>query len=316
MKKISMKAEREIQPVRPLGLKPGDSIGIAAPAGAFGKQDLEPGIRLLKEMGYSVRIPESLCCRQRYLAGSDHHRADIMNRFFSDQSIRAIVCARGGFGSMRVLDRLDFEAVRRNPKIFIGFSDITALLWTLFSRCGMVVFHGPVLTSLKHSDPMSLDCFRHIFSSNRPVRIEPDAPRVLRPGSGSGPVVGGNLTTLCHLVGTAYQPDFDGKLLLLEDRGEPVYKIDRMLTQLKMAGCFRGVSGILLGSFESCGSEEEIFEVVLESFSEEPVPILAGFPIGHGTRNATLPLGIEATLDTGQGLLRFHQSSLAEGDRR
>ncbi len=298
--------------IRPRGLKPGDTVGIVAPAGAFKKAELEYGIELLKKMGLSVRIPGGLYTRKKYLAGSDRHRADMINRYFSDASVGAIVCARGGFGSMRILDRLDFEAIRSNPKIFIGFSDITAILWALNMCCGMIGFHGPVLTSLKNADTVSVDRFRQALFSNAPVRVFPEAARVIQSGAASGRVLGGNLTTLCHLVGTGYHPGFAGCLVLLEDRGEPVYKIDRMLTQLEMAGCFRGVSGILLGSFESCGSEADVFEVVYDHFSERGVPILGGFPVGHGIRNVTIPLGGQATLDTERGCLVFHEASLLQ----
>ncbi|MFP4349056.1 MAG: S66 peptidase family protein [Thermodesulfobacteriota bacterium] len=298
---------------RPPGLRPGDTVGIVAPAGAFQEGALDFGIELLKETGFSVRIPEDLYAQKKYLAGSDRHRAAMLNRFFSDDSIQAIVCARGGFGSMRILDRLDYAAIRNTPKIFLGFSDITALLWALYARCAMIVFHGPVLTSLQQSDTDSVDAFRQVFFSNEPVRIVPDEPRVLQPGIASGRVVGGNLATLCHLVGTDYQPDFNGCLVLLEDRGEPLYKIDRMLTQLHMAGSLEGVSGILLGGFESCGAEAAVFEIVYDRFYKNNIPIMGGFPIGHGRRNITVPLGDGAVLDTDRGCLSFHGAAVRSG---
>lgn len=313
MKKMRLSKAPEIPLARPRMLKPGDTVGIVAPAGAFQEGALDFGIELLKETGFSVRIPEGLYAQQKYLAGSDRHRADMINRFFSDDSVQAIVCARGGFGSMRILDQLDYAAIRKTPKIFIGFSDITALLWALYARCSMTVFHGPVLTSLQQSDSDSVDSFLQVFSLDAPVRMVPDKPRVLQSGVASGRVVGGNLATLCHLVGTDYQPDFNGCLVLLEDRGEPLYKIDRMLTQLHMAGSFEGVSGILLGGFESCGAEAAVYDIVCNRFSEYTIPILGGFPIGHGPRNITLPLGDDAVLDADRGCLSFHAPAIQGG---
>ncbi len=304
---------REKPLARPRRLRPGDTVGVVAPAGAFREGALDFGIELLKETGFSIRIPEGLYAQKQYLAGSDRHRAETINRFFSDDSIQAIVCARGGFGSMRILDRLDYGAIRKNPKIFLGFSDITALLWALYARCGMIVFHGPVLTSLQHSDTESVDSFRQVFLSNEAVRMVPDQPRVVQSGIAFGRVAGGNLATLCHLVGTDYQPDFNGCLVLLEDRGEPLYKIDRMLTQLQMAGSFEGVSGILLGGFESCGDETGVFEIVCDRFYKNNIPIMGGFPIGHGHRNITLPLGDGAVLDTDRGCLSFHEPAVRSG---
>ena len=299
--------------VRPRMLKPGEAVGIVAPAGAFQEGALDFGIDLLKETGFSVRIPKGLYAQHKYLAGSDRHRAEMINEFFSDDAVRAIVCARGGFGSMRILDRLDYVAIRKTPKIFIGFSDITALLWALYTRCSMTVFHGPVLTSLQQSDRDSVDSFLQVFSSDAPVRMVPNEPRVLQSGVASGRVVGGNLATLCHLVGTNYQPDFNGCLVLLEDRGEPLYKIDRMLTQLHMAGSFEGVSGIMLGGFESCGAETAVFDIICDRFHEKRIPIMGGFPIGHGFRNLTVPLGDDALLDTDLGCLSFHAPAIRSG---
>ena len=208
---------------------------------------------------------------------------------------------------MRVLPHLDFGTIRENPKIFSGFSDISAILWAMYRMCGLVTFHGPMLTTLGDADPHTRDAMVSAFSSGH--RIETNAERgvTLKRGSASGPVAGGNLSTLCHLLGTPFQPDFKGHILFLEDIAEPTYKIDRMLTQMKLAGCFREIAGLLLGSFKDCGRMDDLFRIVGNVFKENRVPILAGLDAGHGSPNLTIPMGLEATLEADRHLLSFHR---------
>ncbi|NVL89433.1 MAG: LD-carboxypeptidase [Desulfobacterales bacterium] len=293
--------------VKPQAICPGDTIGIAAPASPFDREAFERGVGVLESAGYRVKIPDNLFSRKGYLAGSDIERASQLIKLFEDESIKAILCARGGFGSMKVLPSLDFEAIRANPKILVGFSDITALLVTIYARCQLVTFHGPLVTSLGTGPEKTCTALIDAIGSTLPLEFKPSQPVVLNPGRASGHVVGGNLTSICHLLGTPYEPRFDGHLLFFEDRGEAPYRIDRMLSQLYLGGHLDGIAGIILGSFQECGSLEDVYAIVKEAFRYMDIPILAGFDIGHGTENLTVPIGLEAHLDTENGSLRFQE---------
>ncbi len=291
----------------PTRLVPDDIIGIAAPASSFARESFCRGTNVLESMGFRTYIPDDIFKKKGYLAGSDCHRADLLNRLFADKKIKAIICARGGFGSVRMLSFLDFGAIRKNPKIFIGFSDISAILSVLHTKCGLVTFHGPVLTTLGDADQKTREAMVSAFSSGNILEIKPKNGITVKRGSASGPVSGGNLCTLCHLSGTPFESGFKGHILFLEDRGEASYKIDRMLTQMKLAGCFEGLAGLLLGSFRDCGMLDEILRIVGNIFRENDIPILAGFEAGHGMPNITIPMGLEATLDADAHLLSFHE---------
>jgi len=291
----------------PARLKPGARIGIVAPAGPFDDETFGRGTRILEKMGFEVIIPPQLLDAKGYLAGSDQRRGQFVNQLFADKSIDAIICARGGYGSIRILPLLDYETLADNPKVFIGFSDITVLLNVLTNRCGLVTFHGPVVTSLADSSAETRHALLQAVSSDSRLEIKIPGGTVLNGGAGTGWICGGNLTTLCHLIGTPYAPSFAGKILFLEDRAEAPYRIDRMLVHMKLAGCFENLTGIVLGAFENCGPMEVILNIVSEIFGPYSIPILAGIDAGHGKHNITLPIGVEATLDADRHLLRYRQ---------
>lgn len=295
----------------PPRLHSGDTIGIAAPASPFDRNRFDQGVGVLESMGFRTFVPDDLFKKNGYLAGTDSHRADLVNRLFADSSIQAIACARGGFGSLRMLSLLDFQTIVEKPKIFIGFSDISAVLSALYTRCGLVTFHGPTVASLGDVTPETQEAMRLAITSELPPEIWLQNGITLRPGLASAPVLCGNLTTLCHLLGTPFEPSLKGHILVLEDRGEMGYRIDRMLTQMKIAGCFDGIAGLALGSFEACGPINEIFEIVDNIFDGYSIPILAGLDVGHGRSNLTIPLGIDATLDAVNHSLTFHESPTA-----
>jgi len=293
----------------PVRLKPGDKIGIVAPAGPFERELFFRGVRIFEEMGFEVYIPEGLLDARGYLAGTDKHRAAIVNQLFADKFIDAIVCARGGYGSLRILDLLDYDTIAKNPKIFLGFSDITALLTVLFDRCGLVTFHGPVVTSLADANEITRQSLFQTLTSDHGLEVEVPGGVTVKPGTGAGILCGGNLNTLCHMVGTPFAPNFANKILFLEDRAEAPYRIDRMLMQMKLADCFQGLAGILLGSFEDCGPVEDILIIINDIFGDCQIPIIAGLDAGHGNPNLTLPMGVEATLDADRHLLSYHRAA-------
>lgn len=300
----------------PARLSPGDTIGIVAPAGPFDRDTLARGTGYLEEFGFKVFIPPGLLDAKGYLAGSDPHRARFINQLFADKSIDGIICARGGYGSIRILPLLDYQAIADNPKVFIGFSDITVLLTVLADRSGLATFHGPVVTSLADAPAETRNSLMQAVSSDAKLEIKVDRGITINPGSASGIVCGGNLATLCHLVGTPFAPNFADKILFLEDRAEAPYKIDRMLAHMKLAGCFANLAGIALGYFEDCGPLNDIYHIVAQTFRDQSLPILAGLDAGHGQYNRTLPFGIEATLDADGHSLAYHRAATIQPDDR
>jgi muramoyltetrapeptide carboxypeptidase len=293
--------------VKPKRLQPGDTIGIVAPAGPYDPDQLEQGLAVLTSLGYATKLPDGLSRPDGFLAGPDLHRAAFVNAFFADNDVKGIICARGGYGSMRLLNLLDYEAIRNNPKVFVGFSDITALHSAINDRCGLVTFHGPVVTSLSKADPETVHSLANGISSTQPIEIKLKKAEIIREGKAVGRVCGGNLRTLCHLMGTPYAPDFTDGILLVEEINEAPYRLDRMLFQMRLAGCFDRIRGIILGIFSACGDMTAVSNVIRRMFQDMAVPILAGFDIGHGPTNLTLPLGLSAKLDTNQKSLVFEE---------
>ena len=305
---------KEKKPIKPRCLMPGDTLGIVAPAGPFDLKKFMKGKAVLESMGFRTFFDEKIFQQHGFFAGTDVQRADQVNRLFADPAVQAIVCARGGYGSMRILPFLDFKIIQDNPKIFVGFSDISVLLFILHARCSLVTFHGPVVTTLANAGKQTIGAMRRVMTSNKHLELKPEKGIVIKPGVSSGVVVGGNLTTLCHLVGTPYTPRFNEMILFLEDRGEAPYRIDRMLIQMKLSGCFEGLKGLFLGSFEACGKRDDIFHIIEEVFKEVNIPILSGFEIGHSRINITIPMGLRATLNTNRRVLTFHEPATMTTD--
>jgi len=306
MGRHKMKAKK-IKPLTPPRLRRGDTIGVVAPASHFDLEKFNRGIAVLNSMGFNTSIPEKLFNKKEYFAGSDFKRAEMVNRYFADPTIKAIMCARGGYGSIRILSLLDYKTIQKNLKIFIGFSDVSALLSTFYSRCRLVTFHGPTVTTLGNSDNRTKESLLSMMTSGEKLEIAMENGITIQPGSASGPVLGGNLNTLCHLLGTRFQPDFKGCILFLEDRGEAAYRIDRMLSQMKLAGCFNSLAGLILGNFIDCGDTDEIIRIADDIFKDDEIPIIAGLEVGHGKRNLAIPIGLNATVNVDQKLLIFHE---------
>ena len=290
-------------------LKPGDIIGIVSPAGPVDHEALKPGLAVVEKMGFQARVTEEVFSKTGYLAGSDKDRAKSLNQSFLDPKISAIFCARGGFGSLRILPFLDYDTIGRHPKILIGFSDITALLSTIYHRCSLVTFHGPTVSSSSPADDMTQSALFDALSSESPVVLSAQSGTVVNSGTVTAPVIAGNLTTFCHLIGTPYSPDFSGHIVIFEDIGEAPYRVDRMLTQMKFAGCFAGISGIVIGQFKNCGSNDEIAAIFAYVFRDLDIPVISGFGIGHSRPNVAIPIGLVATLDTRRSSLIYHRAA-------
>lgn len=284
--------------ILPKALNSGDTIGIIAPAGPFDQNRFEAGIALIHEMGFATTVDEGIYEQQGYLAGNDQHRAAHFNAMMADDQVQAVMCARGGYGVLRILDQLDYEVVSNHPKPLVGFSDITALHRAIHLKTGLITFHGPMVTTVAVSNRASQRSWSETLLGA--CDFSPALPevRVIKAGVAEGVLTGGNLATLCHLVGTPFGADYSGAILLIEDVGEAPYRLDRMLTQMKMAGVLDGIAGLIVGSFENCGPADEIDALVMERFQEFDIPIISGMPIGHGEQNLTVPLGASVRLDT------------------
>lgn len=287
----------------PSPLKTGDAIGVCAPSGAFDPALLEAGITQLRRMGFGVYLPPGLGEVRGYFAGHDRHRAALVNDLFKSSEIKAVFCARGGFGALRVLPYLDFTLLKKSPKLMIGFSDITAILSEGLGQCASSMIHGPVITSLAGASARTLESLFQILTEPF-SEIVIQGRQILARGRVSGILKGGNLATLVSMVGTVFEPEFEDSILFLEETAEPAYKIDRMLTQLRLSGILTGVKGVVLGSFDRCGDISDIHGIVTELFNGSRVPILAGVDAGHCEPNLCIPLGFRAILDTESQTLR------------
>ena len=294
--------------LKPPPLRPGDTVHIVAPAGPFDVSSFEAGLGVLAER-YKPVYREDLYDAWRYLAGSDTRRAEELTQALTDSRARAVFCARGGYGVMRLLPSLPLADMA--PTALVGFSDITALHLPL-QGLGRVTLHGPVLTHLgKQPREIQDALFRLLESPEPPPPLSGKAAFV--PGVVEGPLLGGNLSVLTRLLGTPYMPPLDGAILLLEDVGERPYRLDRMWTHLRLAGVFDRVKGLVLGDFTDCEFKDAPYssQDVLRSLAEETgLPCAVGFPIGHDIPNHPVALGTRVRLDAGAALLTFLEGAV------
>ncbi len=298
---------------KPAALHKGDHIRLIAPASPYRKRDLRRGWRIIEQLGYQPVISNRSIRKTGFLAGDDAERADELQQAFLERETSAVWCIRGGYGSARLLGRLDMEAIRKRPKMIIGFSDITAVLVALSSPGGFVTFHGPVVTQLPVLNKKHLDWMGTLFSGQS-IYLEAPLGRVktLVPGTAEGRLVGGNLSMLTSLIGTPYLPCLDGSIVFIEDTGEQAYRLDRLFWQLREAGVLDSVAGLVLGSLNACkpvGRTRFSAEAVMErAISELGVPCVSGANFGHITRNVALPVGVLARLEATRGKLTLLES--------
>ncbi|MEG0136914.1 MAG: LD-carboxypeptidase [Cetobacterium sp.] len=287
-------------------LKKGDLIGLVAPASYMDEEKLKSAIKNIESLGYKVRVGESVKNRWHSFAGEDFARAKDLNTFFRDKDIKAIMCVRGGYGSIRLLNLLDYDMIKKNPKIFIGYSDITSIHMALYKKCNMMTYHGPMAVS-NLSGEYNKDTLKHfleVVTEDKIIRKLENFGKELKffnDKSCEGIVVGGNLATLISNIGTEYDLDYTDKILFLEDIGENTYKIDRMLWHLKNLGIFDQVAGILLGDFSDCEksgeNDMELEEVFSSHFNGYDKPVCYNFQSGHCTPMQTLILGCNLKID-------------------
>ncbi|MGH3498540.1 MAG: DUF4031 domain-containing protein [Nocardioidaceae bacterium] len=295
--------------VRPRRLQVGDTIGVVAPAGPVPRARLDKGIEVLESFKLRVRLGRHVLSGDSavsYLAGSDEQRAADFEACWVDPEVRAVIMARGGYGCQRMIGHIDWRALRNaEPKVLVGFSDLTALQHAVASHLGLVTLHGPGVTSL--ADVVDGDS----VESLRRTLLEPESSmgslastaEAVVPGVAEGVLTGGNVALLAAGVGTPEHRPAAGCIAVLEDVGEEPFRLDRQLTQLLRAGWFQGVRGLALGTFESCGDAELVESVLAERLGSLGAPMVMGLPFGHGSRNLAIPLGVRARLDAGAGTL-------------
>ncbi|HYN02460.1 MAG TPA: LD-carboxypeptidase [Vicinamibacteria bacterium] len=313
--------------VKPPRLRAGDVAGLVAPASAnFESVDIEIAQEVARAFGLEPRLGAHVRDRHGYLAGRDEDRAADVNRFFADPSVKAVLAIQGGWGCARVLPHLDWDVIRANPKVVAGFSDITGLHCGLQAKTGLVTFHAP--NALSAWPAFSVDHFRRVvFEGEALTMANPPATedrlvqrenrtRAIMPGRARGRLVGGNLTVLTALVGTPYLPSFDGAILFLEDVREDIYRVDRMMTQLRLAGLLGRLRGFVFGSCSKCGTGESYGSLTLEEVLDEHVkplgvPAYEGAMIGHQERQFTVPIGIEVEMDAAAGTIAMLEPAVA-----
>jgi muramoyltetrapeptide carboxypeptidase len=322
--KAELSVRRRLPVVKPRRLAAGDTVGLVAPANAtFESIDLQIATESLQALGFDVRVGRHLRDRHGYLAGLDADRAADINGFFRDASVRAVLPIRGGWGSSRVLPHLDFDAIRDNPKVILGFSDISALLLAIQARTGLVTFHGP--NGMGRWDAVSVDYFKRLLMQGESILFEnpqqlsdrnalvqtEHRTMTIAGGKARGRLLGGNLTVLTTIVGSTYLPSWDGAILFCEDVAEDFYRIDRMLTQLKLAGILSRLAGFIFGTCSGCGPGESAFgaltleEIFADHIKPLGIPAWSGAMIGHGIPQWTLAQGILVEADANAGTLRM-----------
>lgn len=327
-----------LEPIRAKALRPGDTIMVVAPARTPDEAKMKLAKQRLEAMGYKVLLSKAVFQKLGYLAGTDEQRAEQIMSAFSNDDVDAIFCATGGFGTTRMLDLLDYDVIRKHPKIFTGYSDITGLHLAINQKTGLVTFHGPNLDSglgiEKNLTPFSAHWFfRAITATSDGYAIKPadfqltsgkpfssasfretcelEPPKTLSSGKATGQITGGNLTLVAALMGTPYEIDTKGKILFLEDIGEAPYRVDRMLSTLKLAGKLDEAAGIVLGTFtyrsdqDTSNEGQSLNQVLASYFSNLATPVIQGFPFGHHACNATLPIGADCEIDSNSTTVRI-----------
>jgi len=308
---------------KPKKLNSKDLIGIISPASSPDEfSRVEKGVKYLESLGYRVKVGANVGKSHGYLAGTDQERIDDLHSMFKDKNVKAVFTIRGGYGAFRLLDKIDYRLIKSNPKIFVGYSEITALQMAFFEKAGLITFGGPMLAVDFYDEVSSYtsELFWRTITSNKKLgKIKyPENQKLpfLQKGTASGRIVGGNLAVFASLLGTPYFPNLTGKILIIEDVGELPYKVDRLLNQLKLAGAFKKIKGIILGRFVDCHEHDPnkktltLGEVISDYISAVKVPSIYTFPHGHIKDLVTIPFGIKVDLNATKGALEFSESAV------
>ena len=311
--------------IKPKRLSKGDTVAVIAPSSGISPEEFDKALQNMADLGFKTKVGKSARNIKGFLAGTDKERLDDLHQAFADKEVNAVWCVRGGYGASRFLPDLDFNLIRKNPKIFIGYSDITALHTAIYQNCGLVTFHGPVAAST-YSDYAKKHVVDVLMNPSAPYKIElsPDnvakesnlfKTETIAKGKCRGKLIGGNLSLLTALAGTPFGlRSTKGKILFTEDVGEQPYRVDRMLTQLRQSIDLRQLAGIALGVFEHCNpkdpNSQSLIEVIKDRLGDLGIPVIYGLSFGHIRDQFTLPIGIEAELDTENATMTFLETSV------
>lgn len=311
--------------ILPARLKEGDLIGLVTPGGPITKEQLEETIQKLESLGFKTFYKDSVLSEYGYFAGTDRERADELMDMFSNPEVDGIICVRGGYGSIRILDLLDYDLIRENPKVLMGYSDITALLTAVFDRTGLVTFHGPL--GISPFNAFTLDSFskvvmkpgnRYKYNYQREENTEENPEfdlYTINGGKAEGELIGGNVSVLDSMIGSAYEPDFENKLVYLEDIGEKTYRVDKMLFHLLVATNLRKAAGIVLGVFAECNINSEprltLKQAIGDLFKPLNIPVFYGFSFGHIDTIVTIPNGISARMNADKHSLKLLEKAVS-----
>jgi muramoyltetrapeptide carboxypeptidase len=296
-------------------LKKNSTIGIISPAYIPVPERVEKGMAYLQQKGMRIKTGKYLQDEHGYFAGTDQQRLADLHAMFADPEVDMIICTRGGWGGLRLIDRLDYGLIESHPKPLVGYSDITTLQLAIWNRCGLASFSGPMVgvEMGKGIDPFTETHFWEQIRNTEAVYSFNYAQTdtiLLTPGNAEGILLGGCLSLVTSLLGTPYVPDYKGAILFIEDVGEQPYKIDRYLAHLRQAGIFEQISGLILGEFLDCQADEgdksfTIDEILSDYFSGLHIPVLKNFPYGHGDKKVSMPVGMNVEIDTGNQILRL-----------
>jgi len=309
--------------IKPEKLEKGDVIGIISPASTPNDiSKIEKGVRYFENLGYRVEIGKNVGKKHGYLAGTDEERLSDLHEMFKNKAVKAIISLRGGYGSGRLLDKINYSTIKRNPKILVGYSDITALQMSIFKKTKLVTFAGPmVATDFAGSiNKYTEENFWKILTSSKKIgkMFNPREENfyILNKGRAEGHILGGNLAVLLSLWGTQYMPDLKNSILLIEDIGEEPYRIDRLLNQLRLSNSLKNVKGIILGRFVDCYEKDKqkdsitLNEVIENYFGDLNIPVLYSFSHGHVNENLTVPFGINCKLNASRNFVELTESAV------
>jgi len=294
-------------------LKKGDTLGLITPASAVSDEKFEKALKNFKDLGFKVKYTKNARAKNGYLGGTDQQRLDDLHQMFADPEVDGIWCVRGGYGCTRLLPFIDYKLIKKNPKLLIGYSDITALIQAIYQETGLICFHGPVGTSdftdytLKHLQATAMkknaNHVIELFDNPKTKEDESYQYEVIQKGTAEGQLVGGNLSLISAMAGTDYELKVKNKLVFLEDVGEQPYRIDRMLTQLLQNTDWSEAAGIVLGIFNDCKARNLEYSLTLseclkDRLGDLGIPVVYGFSFGHISNQCTFPVGVNARLDT------------------
>lgn len=321
---IAKETQKVIKPKR---LKKGDTIGLISPGSFINEDQLEESIENVEKLGFKTKYSNRILNKLGYLGGSDQERAKDVNEMFADDEVDGIICARGGYGCSRMLPYLNYELIKKNPKVLMGYSDITSLLYGIYQKTGLVCFHGPVGIStfneftMKYLSPLVFDGVDNLMLKTERKDVEDPAYKLwtINKGKSIGQLVGGNLSIVVSLIGTEFDIDTEGKIIFLEEIGEEPYRIDRMLTQMIESGKFDKAAGLCLGIFRKCNPDEDdpdfedsftLREVLKDRLGNLDIPVNYGMAFGHVNDKFTLPFGIFAELNTQDNYLKILENAV------